>query len=293
MIDWDVIVAAINNAIPTGFEFSHATPLAGGCINQTFRISSRDKRHFFIKLNRADKHTMFAAESKGLGEIAATQTIRVPLPITHGIAGEYSFLALEHIGLRERGNAALLGQQLAKLHRNTAPEFGFSFSNTIGATTQRNNWHADWIAFWREQRLGFQLALAAHNGYGGKLQLMGQQLMERLPEFFDEYRPEASLLHGDLWSGNHAYTVDGTPVVFDPAPYYGDRETDLAMTELFGGFGQEFYAAYRTAWPLGAGYAKRKTLYNLYHILNHANLFGGSYAHQGEGMVEWLLRQLD
>lgn len=293
MVDWDAIVAAINNATPDRFEFFSATPLAGGCINQTYRISSRGNRRYFIKLNTADKHTMFAAESAGLSAIAATRAIRVPQPIAHGIAGENSFLVLENLDLGGHGDAALLGQQLAALHRHCAPEFGFEVANTIGATPQLNNWQADWVTFWREQRLGFQLELAASNGYGGKLQLLGQQLMKRLPEFFTGYQPVPSLLHGDLWSGNHAYTADGTPVVFDPAPYYGDRETDLAMTELFGGFGHEFYAAYRAAWPLDAGYATRKPLHNLYHILNHANLFGGGYARQAEAMIERLLQQLE
>lgn len=293
MIDWDVIVEAINNAASSRFEFSQATPLSGGCINQTFRISSRDKHHLFIKLNTADMHTMFDAESRGLSELAETQTIRVPQPIAHGIAGGHSFLALEYFNLIAHGDATLFGQQLAGLHRSGAQKFGFEFANTIGATPQHNDWQADWITFWREQRLGFQLALAAHNNYGGTLQSRGQQLMERLPEFFTDYQPVASLLHGDLWSGNHAYTTDGSPLVFDPAPYYGDREADLAMTELFGGFSNAFYAAYHAAWPLEAGYATRKVLYNLYHTLNHANLFGGSYARQAEGMMEWLLHQLD
>ena len=113
--------------------------------------------------------------------------------------------------------------------------------------------------------------------------------MEKLPDYFGDYHPAPSLLHGDLWGGNHAYAEDGTPVLFDPAPYYGDRESDLAMTELFGGFDRAFYAAYRAAWPLDAGYARRKALYNLYHILNHANLFGGGYARQAEGMMQRLL----
>ncbi len=151
-----------------------------------------------------------------------------------------------------------------------------------------NGWSSDWITFWREQRLGFQLGLAARNGYGGKLQEMGHRLMERLPELFDGYRPQPSLLHGDLWGGNHAYLADGAPVIFDTALYYGDREADLAMTELFGGFDPEFYAAYIAAWPLDTGYATRKTLYNLYHILNHANLFGGGYIRQAEVMMQKL-----
>jgi len=110
---------------------------------------------------------------------------------------------------------------------------------------------------------------------------------------FGGYRPVASLLHGDLWSGNYAYTHEGEPVIFDPAVYYGDREADIAMTELFGGFGREFYTAYREVYPLDEGYAVRKTLYNLYHILNHLNLFGGGYLTQAQGMVDRLLSELE
>ena len=288
--NWGVIASAINNVTRAHFEFSHVTPLAGGCINQTYRITSQNQQHFFVKLNTADKHAMFDAERKGLSAIAATHTIRVPQPITDGIAGVCAFLVLENIDLIACGNEAFLGQQLAAMHRHCGQQFGFALSNTIGATPQQNNWHTDWINFWREQRLGFQLELAAHHGYGGKLQLLGQMLMERLPEFFVDYQPAVSLLHGDLWGGNHAYAPGGVPVIFDPAPYYGDRETDLAMTELFGGFGPEFYAAYRAAWPLHAGYTQRKTLYNLYHVLNHANHFGGGYARQAESMMKVLLQ---
>ncbi len=122
-----------------------------------------------------------------------------------------------------------------------------------------------------------------------QLQRLGEKLMDTLPAFFAGYTPQPSLLHGDLWSGNHAFLADGTPVIFDPAAYYGDRECDLAMTELFGGYSAEFYAAYRAAYPLDAGYATRRDLYNLYHILNHANLFGGGYTRQAEQMMQRLL----
>ena len=235
---------------------------------------------------------MFTAESAGLEAIAATRTVRVPQPIIHGTAGQHAFLVLEYLDLNGSGNAHLLGEQLAALHRCSSSQFGFYLDNTLGETPQPNGWSSDWISFWREQRLGFQLDLAMRNGCGGKLREMKQRLMEKLPEFFDGYRPAPSLLHGDLWGGNHAYTVDGAPVIFDPAPYYGDRETDLAMTELFGGFDKEFYAAYRAAWPLDAGYSKRKILYNLYHILNHANLFGGGYTRQAEEMMQELLAEV-
>ena len=147
------------------------------------------------------------------------------------------------------------------------------------------------MRFLRERRLGFQLDLAAANGYRGRLQARGEQLLERLGQFFSHYRPKPSLLHGDLWGGNHAADAKNQPVIFDPAVYYGDRESDLAMTELFGGFSAEFHAAYRDAYPLDPGYAVRKTLYNLYHVLNHLNLFGAGYKSQAETMVDRLLSE--
>jgi len=289
VINWDAIATAIGHAIQARFDLADAVHMSGGCINQAWRIENRSGARFFVKLNDADKQSMFEAEHAGLDAMAATRTVRVPQPIAYGPAGEHAFLVLEYLDLRSNGNARLLGEQLAALHRNTASQFGWQQDNTLGETPQHNDWSSDWITFWREQRLGYQLDLAACNGYGGKLQQQGKQLMERIPELFGDYRPVPSLLHGDLWGGNHAFTSDGTPVLFDPAPFYGDRECDLAMTELFGGFGQDFYAAYRAAWPLDAGYATRKVLYNLYHILNHANLFGGGYARQAEGMMHKLL----
>ena len=130
------------------------------------------------------------------------------------------------------------------------------------------------------------------NGYGDDVAELGQRLSARLPDLFDGYTPEASLLHGDLWGGNWGVDVSGEPVLFDPAVYYGDREADLAMTELFGGFSREFYAAYRQAWPLDAGYSTRKKLYNLYHVLNHFNLFGGGYLSQAQGMIDALSSEI-
>jgi fructosamine-3-kinase len=267
-------------------------PCEGGCINQTYRIRGQDGRQFFVKLNAVSTLAMFAAEAAGLNEIAATQTIRVPQPIAHGNANTHSFLVLEYLELSSRGNAALLGKQLAAMHRCQAKQFGFAQGNFIGTTPQPNSWKNNWIDFWREQRLGFQLQLAEKNGYGGKLQTLGEKLLDALPAFFSGHTPQPALLHGDLWSGNHAFLADGTPVIFDPALYYGDRECDLAMTELFGGYTLDFYSAYHAAYPLDTGYAARRNLYNLYHILNHANLFGvGGYTRQAEQMMQRLLME--
>lgn len=292
MVDWPAISAAIVSATHQPFILTAHAAAGGGCINQAYRICGRDGRQFFVKLNDAHRQQMFAAEAAGLEAIAATQTIRVPQPVAHGTAGAHSFLVLEYLELNLRGDARLLGAQLAALHRFTSPQFGFAQNNFIGTTPQPNGWEDNWATFWRERRLGFQLRLAARNGHGGRLQTLGEKLLNALPASFAGYAPQPALLHGDLWSGNHAFLADGTPVIYDPAPYYGDRECDLAMTELFGGYPADFYAAYRIAYPLDAGYEMRKELYNLYHILNHTNLFGGEYTGQAEGMMQRLLAEV-
>ncbi|HKB60008.1 MAG TPA: fructosamine kinase family protein [Gallionellaceae bacterium] len=289
MRDWTPVSDAITRATGVRFECARSSAVAGGDINSAYRLEGSDGRRYFVKLNAAGKHAMFAAERAGLAEMAGTETVRVPRPVAEGVAGPLAFLVLEYLELGGRGNGRQLGEQLAALHRTTAPQFGFAIDNTIGSTPQPNGWMTDWIAFLRQRRLGFQLQLAESSGYRGKLQERGAVLLEALPAFFSGYAPTPSLLHGDLWGGNHAYLKDGTPVIFDPAPYYGDREVDLAMTELFGGFDPDFYSGYRAGFALDPGYPVRKTLYNLYHILNHANLFGGGYARQAEGMIDRLL----
>ncbi|MFA7593140.1 MAG: fructosamine kinase family protein [Thiohalobacteraceae bacterium] len=265
--------------------------VGGGCINQAVRLPGVG-RDFFVKLNDAAQADMFAAEAEGLREIAATRTVRVPAPVCWGVAGNKTYLVLEHLALGRGGNGALLGTQLAAMHRVTRAEFGWQRDNTIGSTPQINTPTADWVGFWRERRLGYQLELAASNGWGGELQRLGERLLLGLDGLFDDHRPRPSLLHGDLWGGNHGYLADGQPVIFDPAVSFGDREADLAMTELFGGFGDAFQTAYREAWPLETGYPLRRTLYNLYHVLNHLNLFGGGYHDQVVGMLRRLLAEL-
>ena len=284
--------AVIRDATHRPFEVRDATPVGGGSINEAYRLEGTDGARYFLKLNDVRYLPIFIAEAAGLDAIAATNTLRMPRPIVHGSANAHSFLVLEHLELGSCGDARLLGERLAALHRFTNEEFGFAQDNFIGTTPQPNGWKDSWMDFWREQRLGFQLRLAAQHGYGSQLQTLGEKLLDALHAFFAGYAPQPALLHGDLWSGNHAFLADGTPVIFDPAPYYGDRECDLAMTELFGGYPADFYAAYRAAYPLDAGYAVRKDLYNLYHVLNHANLFGGGYAMQAEQMMQRLLAEV-
>jgi protein-ribulosamine 3-kinase len=271
-----------------------ATPLGevgGGCINRAMRVG-HGERTYFVKFNDAAHADMFEAEARGLRELRDARSLRVPEPLCWGIDSGSAWLVLEDLALGGSGDPTALGEGLAAMHRVTRDRFGWVRDNTIGSTAQINTPEADWVTFWREHRLRFQLELAARHGYGGQLRERGERLLEELPPLFATYTPQASLLHGDLWSGNYAWTRDGEPVIFDPAVYYGDREADLAMTELFGGFDRRFYAAYREAYPLDEGYAVRKTLYNLYHVLNHLNLFGGGYHSQAQGMVDRLLAEL-
>jgi len=291
MSPWPDIERAIREATGAPFAVESRESAGGGCINECFVVRGRG-RAFFIKLNAPQRAEMFAAEAAGLGEIARTRTVRVPASICHGTGPAASWIVLEFLELvpASDGTARALGAALARLHRVTATQFGWSRDNTIGTTPQPNRWSDDWIAFWRERRLRHQLELAARNGHAALLNT-GSRLLEKLPAFFSGYRPAASLLHGDLWAGNAAATAGDEPVIVDPAVYYGDREADLAMTELFGGFPPSFHDAYRAEYPPDAGYATRKHLYNLYHVLNHLNLFGGGYAAQAERMIGQLLAQ--
>ena len=291
MTAWNTIAERIEAATGRPFRMAEQRNLGGGCISAAYRVEAEDGRQFFVKYNRASEAEMFYAEAEGLAEIAAAEAVRCPEPVVWGVAGEQVFLVMEYLplgGRSDAGTARRLGEGLAAMHGRTRPRFGWHRDNTIGATPQPNGEMDDWVAFWRERRLGFQLDLAERNGYGGELREGGSELLERLPAFFTDYTPVPSLLHGDLWSGNWDVTADGEPVIFDPAVYFGDREADIAMTELFGGFPRDFYAAYDASWPRDAGYGVRRDLYNLYHILNHLNLFGMAYLGRARSLIERL-----
>ena len=289
------IEAKISEALGRSFQLNRQVGLGGGSINQANRldglINGNEAVSFFIKFNQKNMLDMFEAEAAGLKEIESAKAIHVPHVICSGVDGSQSYLVLENLSLAggKANSAERLGHELAAMHKKTTRQFGWFRDNTIGSTEQINNQTNNWIDFLREYRFGFQLELAKQNGVGRSLYQKGEKLLDQLETFFSNYKPEASLLHGDLWSGNYGFLENGVPVIFDPAVYYGDREADIAMTELFGGFPNEFYRAYNEAWPLDEGYRERKTLYNLYHILNHFNLFGGGYAMQAENMLNQLV----
>jgi len=294
---WEQIAEAIGRATAEPFTITHRRAVGGGSINQAYAVagqsSSGQSRNpapaYFVKLNQADRLAMFEAEALGLRQIAESQTIRVPLPICWGRAEQSAYIVLEWLELGHGSAAtwAQMGRKLAALHRVTSPAgFGWSQPNTIGFIPQLNDWRTHWSEFFAELRLGYQFKLAQQRGGQFPQQ---ERLLAAVPAILNGHQPQPSLLHGDLWTGNAAVTQQGEPIIFDPATYFGDREVDLAMSELFGSFPAHFYQAYEQEFPVPSGYARRKLLYNLYHILNHFNQFGGSYEAQANRMIAALL----
>lgn len=269
-------------------------PVLGAGAAGAWRATLNDGAVVFVKAGDPDDIARFKAEARGLAALEGTGAIRVPRVFLTGGEGPRSFLVLEHFDLVP-GDAkafARLGQAVAALHRAGAGDFGFERDNFIGATPQENAQSAAWPEFFRDRRLVPQLRRVEAGAAAGMWLEGGYRLADAIGGFFPGYAPAPSLLHGDLWSGNAGFLADGTPVLYDPAVYYGDREADIAMSELFGGFAPDFRAAYREAWPLDPGYAVRRDLYNLYHVLNHVNLFGGGYVAQAQGLIRRLLAEI-
>ena len=289
---WVGMAEEIAKATGKPYTIQTRESVAGGCINTATIIKDSKGQPYFVKLNDAALLAMFEAEAEGLKEIARTGSVRVPQPVCTGIGEGSAWLVLEYLdlGSADARSQETLGRELAHMHHATNAQFGWHIDNTIGSTPQINTPCRDWVEFWQQRRLGYQLELTGGR-VGKNLQQKGEQLLAQVGTFFRDYRPEPSLLHGDLWGGNAA-AVGSQPVIFDPAVYYGDREADIAMTELFGGFSRRFYDAYHETWLLDPGYKVRKTLYNLYHVLNHLNLFGGGYASQAEQMIDSLLSEI-
>ncbi|MFO1362395.1 MAG: fructosamine kinase family protein [Burkholderiales bacterium] len=288
------LAAAVSRATGTPFRLVRAAPVGGGCIHQALALEGPDDARYFAKLNDPPFAPTFAAEVDGLVALAAAG-MRVPRPVAQGEAAGRAFLVLEHLALGA-GTAAAhreLGRRLARQHAQRGPHFGWARDNFIGLTPQPNAPSASWPEFWQTRRLAPQLERARANGHDGRLQALGAQVLAAVPRLLDGHDAAPALLHGDLWCGNAAFLRAGTPVVFDPAVYYGDAEADLALTELFGGFPESFYEGYREVRAIAAGYRRRRVLYNLYHVLNHLNLFGGGYLPQAERMMARLLEPVD
>jgi fructosamine-3-kinase len=285
---WKTIAQEITKVTEKSFTLENTRSVGGGCINQGYKISGNGS-NYFVKLNQASQVEMFAAEAMGLEQMYATQTITVPKPICWGVVENSCYIVLQWLDLGG-GNSHVweeMGRQLAAMHKiGKSDRFGWDRNNTIGSTPQINTWSDNWADFFARERIGYQLKLAKRRG--GSFPDTAK-VIEAVRERLADRQPQPSLVHGDLWSGNAAVTTDGEPVILDPATYYGDREVDIAMSELFGGFPTAFYRGYNQVWELDKGYGQRKTIYNLYHILNHFNLFGGGYASQANRMIQQII----
>lgn len=254
------------------------SPIRGGCVSEARRVELRDG-HVFVKFAANPPIDFFRAEVVGLSALrAATTGLRIPGVAAEGVEEGYGWIAIEWlpVSARDHAHEERLGSGLAELHRSSAPLWGWDSDGYIGALPQSNRRSHDWTTFWWEERLAPQLALLGARGAG--VQGPWDELRERMRDLLDEASSAdgPSLLHGDLWSGNVVPTSDA-PALVDPAVYHGHREVDLAMLDLFGGYGRRLGEAYEEVWPLTAGAEERRAVYQLYYLLVHVNLFGAAY----------------
>lgn len=259
----------------------------GGCISDAWHIKTLDD-DFFLKVTILSKKGFFYTEVEGLKELSKCKSLSTPEVIGLHETDHECYILLEYLLLEPHNTAShkKLGHGLAELHKITSDKFGFKESNYIGASPQINHRTDNWPDFYSNCRTLPQAYMTGND----KIESLAEQLSERMITFFRDYTPAISLLHGDLWSGNTARTETNSPVIYDPAVYYGDRETDIAFTEFFGDFSPEFYSAYNETWPLHPGYQVRKHLYQLYHCLNHFNLFGNTYLPKSIETLEYLVK---
>ncbi|MEX0289854.1 MAG: fructosamine kinase family protein [Flavobacteriaceae bacterium] len=269
-----------------GTGITGATPLAGGDISTAYLLQTKMER-FFCKVHFADHAlSMFLAEKDGLETISRSETLRAPKVVYCGPLEKGACLLLEFIPPGPASSAAMevLGRKLAAMHLKSSEKFGFSSNNFIGSLPQLNNEHNHWLSFYMQERLLPQLGMARNRGLLSKEEIPDEAVVEAvLGNCFQEI--SASLLHGDLWSGNYLISAQGEPYLIDPAVYYGHSEVDLAMSRLFGGFDSTFYSAYEEVIPRAPGYEKRQDIYQLYYLLVHLNLFGRSYYSAVSGIL--------
>jgi fructosamine-3-kinase len=276
------IADALSSMHGAPVQIRSARSAGGGCINQTALIET-SAGTYFAKWNDAPPRALFEREALGLAALARSCDLCVPDVVAVG-AG-FIILELLEPGPRSRDFEERLGRGLAALHRTTRPTFGFDADTYCGTTLQPNPATLSWIEFYRDHRLGHQLGLLRESGLlGPKEAALFDRLLARLGDHLDDGEPPA-LIHGDLWSGN-VFESDAGPALIDPACAYANREAELGMMTLFGGFGPRVYDAYEEDFPLREGWRERNPLYRLYHVANHANLFGGSYVAETMRIVE-------
>ncbi len=290
----DAVSAALQQVVGAQIGIDRVRTVGGGSINQAAVLETSDGE-YFVKWNAHPIDDQFELEAMALDEMRASETeLVIPRPIVHRAPDGRApgFLVLEYLdpGQRVADFDEQLGRGLAALHRKTADGFGYHRDNYCGTTPQPNAWCDDWNDFYREERLRFQLELAVDKrSVSDSDRRAYETLLERLGEFLATDESVPSLIHGDLWSGNLHVAPNGRPSIIDPAAYYGHREAELGMMRLFGGFSDRVFGAYSDAWPLEPGWEQRLELYELYHLMNHFNLFGGGYGRRAFSIVKrWI-----
>ena len=276
-----LIERTIQNNLGTERSISAVRRVSGGCIAEAFQLTLDDRTNLFVKVSKGQGDDL-RAEASGLEALRATNTLAIPPVIASQTDDSTSILILEWIqsSSPQREFWSRFGHQLALLHlaNDSVEQFGFSHNNFIGLTNQLNHWKNHWLEFFAEFRLAFQGDLALKQGLIETSQRRElDRLIEKLPRLLVSDRMSPALLHGDLWSGNFLCNADQTPVIFDPAVYFGHHECEFGITTLFGGFDSAFYEAYHDIIPKDDGTSERVEIYQLYHLLNHLNLFGRSY----------------
>lgn len=284
---WQTIEQEISQVIDEPFNIKHKQVVTGGDINLCYWLSNY-QRNYFVKLNDKSRLQQFESEAYSLAQIKQLNVMGCPNVLTTGTTLDKSFLVLEYLPFNHASNQNWysFGKQLATMHKQSSHgQFGWQHDNYIGTTPQPNSWQSNWRTFFAEQRIGWQLQLLAEKSV--KLGSI-DHIINVCHDALLHHQVMPCLVHGDLWQGNVGFS-NNAAYVFDPACYYGDREVDIAMSELFGQMPDEFYQGYQEVFPLDANYDKRKLIYNFYHILNHANLFGGVYIEQSKANLSRIL----
>lgn len=275
-----------------GSKIKSLTSLSGGCISDAFKITTAVGSNYFLKYNPSTSNDMFIKEANGLKELAKSAAIRVPEVL--GFDDDYILLEYISTGSKKKNFFEEFGRSFAEMHKFTSESFGFYEDNCIGSNPQKNipaeKEKTNWVEFYFDKRILFQFKLAEKLGNSTDELRRGISKLEiKIQEIIGNSNEKPALLHGDLWSGNYMVGENSSAVLIDPAVYYGNREADLGMTKLFGGFGSEFYKSYNETFLLEDGYEYRENIYKLYHVLNHLNLFGGGYYSQALSLIKFYI----